>query len=66
MVFVSLFLQDAKQLPTRTFQEKTAESSNQLRLQFPVSSGQLHRKTGQFHKFYSNEINFFIIYKYLI
>ncbi|XP_051154730.1 protein Son isoform X2 [Leptopilina boulardi] len=38
-------IRDAKQLPTKTFQEKTAESSNQLRLQFPVSSGQLHRKT---------------------
>ncbi|XP_048512523.1 protein Son isoform X2 [Athalia rosae] len=38
-------IRDAKQLPTKTFQEKTAESSNQLRLQFPVSSGQHHRKT---------------------
>ncbi|XP_015599646.1 protein SON isoform X2 [Cephus cinctus] len=38
-------IKDAKQLPTKTFQEKTAESSNQLRLQFPVSSGQHHRKT---------------------
>ncbi|XP_066587221.1 protein Son-like isoform X2 [Prorops nasuta] len=37
-------IRDAKQLPTKTFQEKTAESSNQLRLQFPVSSGQHHRK----------------------
>ncbi|XP_046752138.1 protein Son-like isoform X2 [Diprion similis] len=38
-------IRDAKQLPTKTFQEKAAESSIQLRLQFPVSSGQLHRKT---------------------
>lgn len=38
-------IRNAKQLPTKTFQEKTAESSNQLRLQFPVSSGQHHRKT---------------------
>ncbi|XP_031846897.1 uncharacterized protein LOC116433201 isoform X2 [Nomia melanderi] len=38
-------IRDAKQLPTKTFQEKTVESSNQLRLQFPVSSGQHHRKT---------------------
>ncbi|XP_066586407.1 protein Son-like isoform X1 [Prorops nasuta] len=38
-------IRDAKQLPTKTFQEKTAESSNQLRLQFPVSSGQHHRKS---------------------
>ncbi|XP_077256375.1 uncharacterized protein LOC143894144 [Temnothorax americanus] len=38
-------IKDAKQLPTRTFQEKTAETSNQLRLQFPVSSGQHHRRT---------------------
>ncbi|XP_015178401.1 PREDICTED: serine/threonine-protein kinase PRP4 homolog isoform X2 [Polistes dominula] len=38
-------IRNAKQLPTKTFQEKTAESSNQLRLQFPVSSGQQHRKT---------------------
>ncbi|PBC33431.1 protein SON isoform X1 [Apis cerana] len=38
-------IKDAKQLPTKTFQEKTVESSNQLRLQFPVSSGQHHRKS---------------------
>ncbi|XP_076245570.1 uncharacterized protein LOC143186066 isoform X2 [Calliopsis andreniformis] len=38
-------IRDAKQLPTKTFQEKTVESSNQLRLQFPVSSGQHHRKS---------------------
>ncbi|XP_068973983.1 protein Son-like isoform X2 [Bombus flavifrons] len=38
-------IKDAKQLPTKTFQEKTIESSNQLRLQFPVSSGQHHRKS---------------------
>ncbi|XP_015512644.1 protein Son isoform X1 [Neodiprion lecontei] len=38
-------IRDAKQLPTKTFQEKAAESSTQLRLQFPVSSGQHHRKT---------------------
>ncbi|XP_011142017.1 protein SON isoform X1 [Harpegnathos saltator] len=38
-------IKDAKQLPTKTFQEKAAETSNQLRLQFPVSSGQHHRKT---------------------
>ncbi|XP_014480766.1 PREDICTED: protein SON-like isoform X2 [Dinoponera quadriceps] len=38
-------IKDAKQLPTKTFQEKAAETSNQLRLQFPVSSGQQHRKT---------------------
>ncbi|XP_018401206.1 PREDICTED: protein SON isoform X1 [Cyphomyrmex costatus] len=38
-------IKDAKQLPTKTFQEKTAETSNQLRLQFPVSSGQHHRKS---------------------
>jgi len=40
-------IQDAKQLPTKTFQEKTAETSNQLRLQFPVSSGQHHRRSGK-------------------
>lgn len=38
-------IKDAKQLPTKTFQEKTAETSNQLRLQFPVSSGQHHRRS---------------------
>ncbi|XP_020292225.1 protein SON [Pseudomyrmex gracilis] len=38
-------IRDAKQLPTKTFQEKTAETSNQLRLQFPVSSGQHHRRS---------------------
>uniref|UniRef100_A0A0C9QYF4 Son protein n=1 Tax=Fopius arisanus TaxID=64838 RepID=A0A0C9QYF4_9HYME len=38
-------IRDSKQIPTKTFQERTAESSNQLRLQFPVSSGQHHRKT---------------------
>ncbi|XP_034949205.1 protein SON-like isoform X2 [Chelonus insularis] len=38
-------IRDSKQLPTKTFQERTAESSNQLRLQFPVSSGQQHRRT---------------------
>ncbi|KAG8040583.1 hypothetical protein G9C98_002579 [Cotesia typhae] len=38
-------IRDSKQLPTKTFQERTTESSTQLRLQFPVSSGQQHRKT---------------------
>nr|XP_012234842.1 PREDICTED: protein SON isoform X1 [Linepithema humile] len=38
-------IRDAKQLPTKTFQEKTTETSNQLRLQFPVSSGQHHRRS---------------------
>ncbi|PSN55329.1 hypothetical protein C0J52_01778 [Blattella germanica] len=33
------------QLPLKTLQEKTAEQSKQLRIQFPVSSGQQHRKT---------------------
>ncbi|XP_016839364.1 protein SON [Nasonia vitripennis] len=37
-------IRDAKQLPTKTLLEKTAEATNQLRLQFPVSSGQQHRK----------------------
>ncbi|KAG8289696.1 hypothetical protein J6590_098988 [Homalodisca vitripennis] len=32
-------------LPVKSHQEKTAEQSRQLRLQFPVSSGQHHRKT---------------------
>ncbi|XP_015109040.1 protein SON isoform X2 [Diachasma alloeum] len=38
-------IRDSKQIPTKTFQERTAESSNQLRLQFPVSSGQQHRRS---------------------
>lgn len=38
-------IRDAKQLPTKTFLEKTTETSNQLRLQFPVSSGQHHRRS---------------------
>lgn len=33
------------QLPVKTLQEKTAEQSKQLRIQFPVSSGQQHRKS---------------------
>ncbi|XP_076178676.1 uncharacterized protein LOC143152436 isoform X2 [Ptiloglossa arizonensis] len=44
-VSIIMNIRDAKQLPTKTFQEKTVESSNQLRLQFPVSSGQHHRKS---------------------
>lgn len=32
-------------LPVKTMQEKTAEQSRQLRMLFPVSSGQQHRKT---------------------
>uniref|UniRef100_A0A1B6DNG7 Protein SON n=1 Tax=Clastoptera arizonana TaxID=38151 RepID=A0A1B6DNG7_9HEMI len=36
-------------LPVKTMQEKTAEQSRQLRLQFPVSSGQQHRKTDAGH-----------------
>ncbi|XP_075228072.1 uncharacterized protein LOC142328268 isoform X2 [Lycorma delicatula] len=31
-------------VPVKTLQEKTAEQSKALRMQFPVSSGQLHRK----------------------
>lgn len=42
-------IRDSKQLPTKTFQERTTESSTQLRLQFPVSSGQQHRKTGNYY-----------------
>ncbi|XP_044016517.1 protein Son isoform X2 [Aphidius gifuensis] len=38
-------IRDSKQIPTKTFQERTTESSTTLRLQFPVSSGQQHRKT---------------------
>ncbi|XP_058790256.1 protein Son isoform X2 [Phymastichus coffea] len=38
-------IRDAKQLPTKTFLEKTTETTTQLRLQFPVSSGQQHRKS---------------------
>ncbi|KAJ8678684.1 hypothetical protein QAD02_014471 [Eretmocerus hayati] len=37
-------IRDSKQLPTKTLLEKTAEASGQLRLQYPVSSGQQHRK----------------------
>nr|CAD7569598.1 unnamed protein product [Timema californicum] len=36
---------NAVQLPVKTLQEKTAEQSKHLRIQFPVSSGQQHRKT---------------------
>ena len=38
-------LQNSVQLPLKTLQEKTAEQSKQLRIQFPVSSGQQHRKS---------------------
>nr|CAD7458666.1 unnamed protein product [Timema tahoe] len=38
-------LENAVQLPVKTLQEKTAEQSKHLRIQFPVSSGQQHRKT---------------------
>lgn len=41
------YLQNSVALPVKSLQEKTAESSRQLRLQFPVSSGQHHRKTGE-------------------
>lgn len=40
--------QNSVALPVKTMQEKTAEQSRQLRLQFPVSSGQQHRKTGSY------------------
>jgi hypothetical protein len=39
------------QLPVKTLQEKTAEQSKQLRIQFPVSSGQQHRKSGEYGPF---------------
>nr|CAD7590324.1 unnamed protein product [Timema genevievae] len=38
-------IENAVQLPVKTLQEKTAEQSKHLRIQFPVSSGQQHRKT---------------------
>ncbi|CAG2053818.1 unnamed protein product, partial [Timema podura] len=38
-------IRNAVQLPVKTLQEKTAEQSKHLRIQFPVSSGQQHRKT---------------------
>lgn len=46
MTFSLFLLKDSKQIPNKTLQEKTAESSSTLRLLFPVSSGQQHRKTG--------------------
>lgn len=49
-----MVFQDAKQLPTKTFLEKTTEANNQLSIQFPVSSGQQHRKSGK--KFILNDI----------
>ena len=42
MNFTKLSLQNAKQLPTASFADRTAMSAN-LRLQFPVSSGSHHR-----------------------
>ncbi|KAK3925739.1 Protein SON [Frankliniella fusca] len=42
--FISLNIKNAVQLPLKSMQERTMESS-QLRIQFPVSSGQQHRKT---------------------
>lgn len=42
--FISLNIKNAVQLPLKTLQERTVEQS-QLRIQFPVSSGQQHRKT---------------------
>ncbi|PNF30720.1 hypothetical protein B7P43_G06082, partial [Cryptotermes secundus] len=38
-------IRNSVQLPVKTLQEKTAEQSKQLRIQFPVSSGQQHRKS---------------------
>ncbi|XP_014223647.1 protein SON isoform X1 [Trichogramma pretiosum] len=37
-------IRDSKQLPTKTMLEKSTEAQTQLRLQYPVSSGQQHRK----------------------
>lgn len=42
--FISMNIKNAVQLPLKTLQERTVEHS-QLRIQFPVSSGQQHRKT---------------------
>ncbi|XKL63954.1 hypothetical protein PGB90_006318 [Kerria lacca] len=41
-------IRNAVSLPIKTAQEKTVELSKQLSLQYPVSSGQQHRKTGTF------------------
>ncbi|XP_073990645.1 uncharacterized protein isoform X2 [Rhodnius prolixus] len=38
-------IRNCASLPVKTHQEKTTENAQQLRLQFPVSSGQQHRKT---------------------
>lgn len=44
--FLIYVFQNCAALPVKTHQEKTTENAQQLRLQFPVSSGQLHRKSG--------------------
>ncbi|XP_066999479.2 protein Son isoform X2 [Anabrus simplex] len=41
---IVLNIRNSVQLPVKTLQEKTAEQSKQLRIQFPVSSGQQHQK----------------------
>lgn len=38
-------MKNCASLPVKTHLEKTTENAQQLRLQFPVSSGQLHRKS---------------------
>nr|XP_014273752.1 serine/arginine repetitive matrix protein 2-like isoform X3 [Halyomorpha halys] len=38
-------IRNCASLPVKTHLEKTTENAQQLRLQFPVSSGQLHRKS---------------------
>ncbi|XP_054270427.1 protein SON-like isoform X2 [Macrosteles quadrilineatus] len=42
---IVLNIRNSVALPVKSLQEKAAEQSRQLRLQFPVSSGQQHRKT---------------------
>lgn len=43
---IYFLFQDSKQLPTKTLLEKTTAAANQLRIQYPVSSGTQHRKNG--------------------